>query len=115
MRKQHTSMTKINKYWNYVFYAGYCDLYDIFTGYEPQFYNSGVYGWNCDIYCDYTKDIAITTGYRNMKGKRIPTEIISKYTEIAKEIKNNTKLKYEETIKALEINRNNFFDELLTI
>ena len=114
-KKQHTSMKAIKNNWNNVFYAGYCDLSDIFAWYEPQYYNSGVYGWNCDIYCDYKRDIAISTGYRNITGKRIPTEIIKKYTVIAREIKSNTTLKYDDTMKELETNRNNFFDELLTI
>ena len=70
---------------------GYCCLQDdglsrYSEGVKEIGTNSGVYGWNCDIYVDNARDIAITTGYRNMRGQRIPDEIIRKYDEIAKEI-----------------------------
>ena len=116
MKKQKTSMTTISKYWKYVFSCGYCDLQNIFNGENPQYYNSGVYGWNCDIYCDYEKDIAITTGYRNTRGKRIPHEIIKKYDEIAKEIKNKYSFtQYENMKKELAENKENFLQELLAL
>ena len=79
MTKQHIAIKNIRNEWKKVFYCGYCDLHDIYYHETPQFYNAGVYGWNCDIYCDYARDIAITTGYRNMAGRRIPDELIKKY------------------------------------
>ncbi len=88
MKKIKTSMKEIRNGWSKVFRAGYCDLQNIFRNREPQFYNSGVYGWNCDVYCDYKRDIAITTGYRNMAGIRIPDELIRAYDSRAKEILN---------------------------
>lgn len=116
MKKQHTSMKDIRYHWNKVFRCGYCDLQYIMRGTEPQFYNSGVYGWNCDIYCDYARDIAITTGYRNMAGQRIPDELIIKYSEIAKEIcENQWSEPYEATREKLEQNRQNFLAELDTL
>ena len=111
--KQHTSIKAIKNNWRKTFRCGYCDLQYIMKGTEPQFYNSGVYGWNCDVYCDYKNDIAITTGYRNMTGKRIPDEILDKYTKVAKEI--NAKpftTPYEEIRKALDENIEKFFEEL---
>ena len=113
MSKQHTSIKSIRQNWNKVFYCGYCDLQHIMKHEEPAYYNSGVYGWNCDIYCDFLRDIAITTGYRNMTGRRIPSEIIKKYSNIAEEICKNTWSKpYEEINEALEENRKNFYIEL---
>ena len=111
--KVHTTMKAIRNNWSKVFYAGYCELYDIFKYEEPQCYNAGVYGWNCDIYLDYSHDIAITTGYRNMTGKRIPSEIIKKYSEIAKEICSIPwTTPFEETKRKLYENRENFYREL---
>jgi hypothetical protein len=116
MAKIKTTNKYINQVWNHVFRAGYCDLQYIMKGEDPVYYNCGVYGWNWDGYCDYKRDIAITTGYRNMTGERIPDEIIEKYTKIAKEIcEDYWKKPYEEVQKALEENRENFFEELLNI
>ena len=114
--KTHTTIKAIRNNWKHVYYCGYCDLQYIMKYEEPSYYNAGVYGWNCDIYCDYAKDIAITTGYRNMTGKRISTELIEKYSEIAKEITKNSFAKpFEEIKKALDENRENFFKELVNI
>lgn len=113
MSKQHTTMKNIRNNWKKVFRAGYCDLQNIFYHKEPQYYNSGVYGWNCDIYCDYARDIAITTGYRNMAGYRVPDEILEKYDAIAKEIiENQWNESYEATKAKLDENRQNFLAEL---
>lgn len=113
MTKQHIAIKNIRNNYKKVFRCGYCDLQFIYRGIDPQFYNTGVYGWNCDIYIDYARDIAITTGYRNMTGRMIPDEIIEKYSNIAKEIAKNTWSKpYEETRKALDENIENFLNEL---
>lgn len=69
-----------------VFRCGYCDLQHLFTGFNRIAFNSGVYGWNCDIFADFTTNICITTGYRNMRGDRIPSEMIEKYDNAANEI-----------------------------
>lgn len=111
--KKHTTIKAIRANWNKKFYCGYCDLQYIMRYTEPDYYNAGVYGWNCDIYTDYTRDIAITTGYRNMTGRMIPSELIEKYSEIAKEILKNTFAKpYEEIKKELDANKENFYKEL---
>lgn len=116
MRKQHTTIKAVKNNWSKVYRCGYCDLQYIYKYTEPQYYNAGVYGWNCDIYCDYGKDIAITTGYRNMTGERIPTELIEKYSEIAKEIcKNPFNKSYDDIKKALDENKEKFLDELKNI
>lgn len=111
--KQHTTIKAIRNNWTKVFRCGYCDLQYIMLGEEPNYYNSGVYGWNCDIYCDFSRDIAVTTGYRNMAGQMIPAEIIQKYSDTAKKI--NSKclpIPYDEIKAKLDENRNNFFAEL---
>ena len=111
--KKHTTIKFIKGYFSKTFRAGYCDLQYIYYNEKPQFYNSGVYGWNCDIYTDYKRDIAITTGYRNMTGKRIPDELIKKYSDIAKKIiEQSYIIKWEEKQKALDENRENFLNEL---
>lgn len=116
MAKIKTTNKYINQVWQNVYRCGYCDLQYIMRGEDPVYYNCGVYGWNWDGYCDYKRDIAITTGYRNMTGERIPDELIEKYTNIAKEIlKNEWSKPYNEIVAELNENRNNFFEELLNI
>lgn len=116
MSKTHTTIKHIKNVWGNVYRCGYCDLQYIMKYEEPQYYNSGVYGWNCDVYCDFKRNIAITTGYRNMTGRLIPSELIKKYSDIAKGICENTWSKPYNEIKAeLDQNRENFFDELANI
>lgn len=111
--KKYATIKNIKKNYTKTFQTGYCALQDILKGIEPNYYNTGVYGWNCDIYTDDTKNIAITTGYRNLTGLQIPNEIIDKYSKIAKNILDNRFIKkYDEIIKALEENKNNFFAEI---
>ena len=92
--------------------CGYCDLQNIFKFVEPAFYNSGIYGWNCDIYC--IGDIAITTGYRNMKGERIPDNIIVEYDKLAIQILSQH-LSYNEIKNELDIIIMNFIHKLLVL
>lgn len=116
MSKIKTTNKYIKAVWKNVYRCGYCDLQYIMKGEDPVYYNCGAYGWNYDVYCDYKRDIAITTGYRNMTGKQIPYELIEKYSKIAEDIcKDYWKKSYEEVQNALEENRNNFFEELLNI
>lgn len=116
MSKIHTSMKYCNNF-RYVFRCGYCDLQNLFgssyTG--TVLYNAGVYGWNCDLYPDYSNGVIITTGYRNMRGRRIPSEIIARYEEEAKKIRKNCFVSFEETAAKMEALRREFFHELTTI
>lgn len=97
-----------------VFRCGYADLQNICKFVEPPFYNSGSYGWNCDIYTFGYFSIAITTGYRNMRGVRIPDNIIVKYDKIARNILEK-RLTYKELEKELAENRMNFINELKSL
>lgn len=48
--------------------VGYCDLYGVLSGIDPDYYTAGVYGWNCDVYV--IAGLAICTGYRPAAGVR---------------------------------------------
>lgn len=116
MAKIKTTNKYIKAVWGNVYRCGYCDLQYIMKGEDPVYYNCGVYGWNWDGYCDFKRNVAITTGYRNMTGRVIPHEIINRYSEIAKEIcKDYWNKPYDEIQKALAENREKFFDELVNI
>lgn len=113
MSKTKTTMKAIKNNWRNIYSCGYCDLRYIMKYNEPAFYTSGVYGWNCDIYVDYVRDIAITTGYRGMTGRTIDNAIIEKYSNIAKKITENTfNRPYEDIKKALDENVEAFYNEL---
>ena len=84
--KIHISMKNIPA--RKVYRAGYCDLQYILE-HGPQFYNAGVYGWNCDIYVNYEHDIAVTTGYRNMRGEKIPADLLERYDAEGRELNRN--------------------------
>lgn len=76
-----------------VYYVGYCDLCFLLS--DPVFYNAGVYGWNWDGYLlddRFGRTIIVNTGYRNMTGERIPSEIVRKYNDLAKDEHNKEKL-----------------------
>lgn len=113
--KIKTSIKYVKSNFSKCFYAGYCDLYYIMRGTDPDYYNSGVYGWNCDVYCDSRDDIAITTGYRNMTGSRIPSELIQKHTEIAKQLDGQRFASYADRAAAFEANRREFYNALAAL
>lgn len=110
MRKTHISMTKIPA--RHVFRCGYCDLQHILEHDSYQFYNAGVYGWNCDIFVDFARDVAITTGYRNTRGQRIPEELVRKYEGLKPKI-SDFENKYDAWRKAYNGFVADFIGELL--
>lgn len=46
--------------------VGYCDLQNVLSGIDPDYYTAGVYGWNCDVYT--IAGLTICTGYRPAAG-----------------------------------------------
>ena len=97
--KTKIAMTTLKKIGYRFMSAGYCDLYKIVNGsrIDPQYYNCGVYGWNCDIYTEWTQRagaVAISTGYRNMRGPMIPREVIEEYSEKADAIRETFEKEY---------------------
>lgn len=102
---------KYTNNFNKVFRCGYCDLQHLFNGFSRVGFNSGVYGWNCDIYADFTTDICITTGYRNMRGYRIPDDIIKTYDAAAVNIL-KSRDNWDVISGRLENLRRDFFGEL---
>ena len=85
-------------------------------GTDAAYYNAGLYGWNCDIYIDYMHDTAITTGYRNMRGERIPDEVIEEFTERAKKVYEGYNWKsYNEYEEQMHQIRTDFYNRLSEI
>ncbi len=107
---------KICEQFKKVWRCGYCDLQYIFSHDDERFYNCGVYGWNCDLIPDYANDQIITTGYRNMRGARIPSELIEKYSKKASATRAKyngfDRATYEKREKALNKIKADFLTEL---
>lgn len=82
--KAFTTMKAVREGFRYVFRCGYAELSNM--GLEAWYYNSGIYGWNCDVFVSPSMDIAITSGYRNMTGKPLPAEILEHYRDASRNI-----------------------------
>ena len=71
MSKVKFTRSEVNRIYSRVYRAGYCELYSLYRESEAIGYNSGVYGWNFDIYT-FSGRIAIASGYRSMVGADLP-------------------------------------------
>ena len=97
---------------NKVYSVGYCDLQFLLRGQNRIGYNSGVYGWNYDVFSFDNGNIAICTGYRSTPGERIDYDIIRKYETKAEAIFKDYSIKYEEQQKKLEKLIKKFIEEI---
>ena len=108
--KKRASMKVVNGY-KYQYFTNW-DMSRIMCFKEADFYNdSGIYGWNNDIYLDPLEDIAIMEGYRNFRGKKIPRKIYLKYNGRAKKIY-DFKTSYEHRLKVCKNNYLKMIEEL---
>lgn len=66
----------------------YCELQHLLRYRSPVAYNTGIYGWNFDVYdfTDFSTNICICTGYRLCPGIPVERDLYVKYEEVAKEI-----------------------------
>ena len=111
--KKQTTAKNIRQWYSKAWRVGYCDLQNIFNGVSADYYTAGVYGWNFDAYESPDGESVITTGYRNMIGERIPSEVLHKYDKKARDIIARYMWKdYDKKQKALEKNRAKFWQEL---
>jgi hypothetical protein len=107
---------EINQNFNKVFAVGYCDLQTLLCRCNRVGYNSGIYGWNYDVYALDNGNIAICTGYRSMPGKSIDYTLIKKYEDKARALLlTTTYTEYAKTNKKLEKLIKQFIDELNTL
>ena len=111
--KFRTTQKAIRDGYAKIYRCGYCDLANLFRHTSPTAYTCGVYGWNFDLYD--IDNVAITTGYRGMIGKRIPSEIIRKYESKAKKATEKADFDYKKTKSALDKLIEKFIAELKEI
>ncbi len=92
-----TKMTRndIKRLFPKVYFVHFSELTKLLSYQDPIGHNSGVYGWNYNVFSLNGK-AALCTGIRKMPGKEIPTNITSYYNKRAEEIFHNPILSYEE-------------------
>ena len=115
--KFKTTSKKIKEIYtrNNILEISYCDLQNLLKYENPTAYNSGVYGWNYDLY--EVDGVAIVTGYRSMPtGKNFNYELVHNYEQKAREVNQRRKTD-KETWEEYDRNKkesiNNLFKEFL--
>lgn len=78
---------------------GYCGAAYLLKPFMRTGYNSGVYGWNYDLYS--FGNVAIITGYRNINGIRPDYKKLEAYNEKARIIWESWDLEYSEKEKQI--------------
>lgn len=100
MSKIKTNKKQINEGFKNKICCGYCDLQYLLYYKEADFYNSGVYGWNCDIY-KIDNNTVIVTGYRPYGNIR-NYKLVREFDQKAKNIVKDNNIEYETKIKLLD-------------
>ena len=93
--------------------VGYCSLNYLLMYKDANFYNTGVYGWNYDVYV-INSDTLIVTGYRPVKGNIKPDySVIDHFEQEAQNIYNNLDINFENKKKEIEKILNRFIEVCL--
>lgn len=99
--KIKTTQKAIKKNYSNILAIGYAEYQDLLDKYKADYYISGVYGWNANIFTIDKLDTAIVTGYRHF-GEWLSDEqleIFKKYDNKAKKLKERFyKYNYSEDI-----------------
>lgn len=86
MKKIRVTEKEIKENYKNIYYCNYCNLQNLLTYYQPDYYTKSMYGWNADIYVlDF--DTVIVTGYRPFGNIKI--ENTEKLEKEAKEVLNS--------------------------
>lgn len=91
--KTKTTFKAIRDNYSKILSIGYCQAQSLLVFKNARYYNSGVYGWNCDFYV--INDIVICTGYKTI-GKHIDSDLVKEYNNKAYSIYRESGLKLSE-------------------
>lgn len=80
-----------------IYAVGYCKAQHLLTYQNRHGYNSGVYGWNYDVFV--LGDNVIITGYNPFKANKIDAEKLTEYEKKARYITKNDAINYIEKEK----------------
>lgn len=88
MIKLKVSKREIRNNFKNVLYCSYCELADLLSYKDANYYNANSYGWRNDIYL-INNNTVIVTGYEPFGNIEISRDIAKKYNNIAYRIKKN--------------------------
>lgn len=111
--KLKVTKKQIKENYKFIIEASYCELQDLLSYKNSNFYTCGVYGWNADIY-EISNNICIVTGYAPF-GNIEKHELNKKYNKKAEKIHYNSKLTYTQKQKKLEKLISKYINECLGV
>lgn len=86
-------------------------IQDLLIYKEPDYYTSGNYGWNADIY--KVNGVLICTGYRAFGNIEPDYSILKEYENKAREILQNIKINHNDKMNRVNSLLNEFIKEVL--
>ena len=112
MEKRKITRKEVKRFKN-IISIGYCELANLLYFKNPDYYNTGVYGWNYNGYI-INYDTIIITGYRPVNGNiSIDRNISKKFDEEARKIIINKNISFEDKEKQINVLINLFIKELI--
>lgn len=93
MTKYKTTRKAMKEGYNNILCVGYCNLQYLLQYKEPFAYSTRAEGWACDYY--NVDGVIISTGYAPI-GKTVSYDLSKKYDNMARKIRDDYSLSYEE-------------------
>jgi len=97
--KFKTTKKAISNGYNKIIKIGYCGAQNLLAYEDTIAYSTGQYGWACD-YFDIN-GILISTGYSPI-GSQVDYDLITKYEDLARDIRSNYNLSWDERKQAVQ-------------
>ena len=111
MKKVKVTQREIKEGFKNIIEVGYCEIQHLLSHKNPDYYTSGVYGWNADIY-KINNNTVIVTGYRPFGNIR-NWNLARKYEEKAYKIDHDWNAAYESRTKKLDNLLRKYIEEIL--
>lgn len=108
--KFKTTKKQINQNYNSVICIDYCQAQYLLNCIYPDAYNSGVYGWNADVYI--IDGVAIVTGYRPWGNIRPDYKTMKFYDNAAAQILADSTMTCENRLNKVTQLLNQFIKEV---
>lgn len=109
MKTQTTQKAIKQQFKNDIIKTGYCNLQNLLSYEQPTNYTTRAEGWASDVY-KFT-NYAISAGYKPFGNIKPDYDLCNKYDNKARDIINNSALKYDEQKELLYNLINEFIQE----
>ena len=100
MKKYKMTFKTLKQSYKNIINVGYCRLQHLLYFNNAEYYISGIYGWNCDVY-QTNPETVIVTGYK-VCGTMVEYTIVEKYDTLAAEIISNKDISWDD--KKFQVN-----------